>query len=96
MNLDKKNSWIIGLIVMLLSFVMLLMGIKVILGNELVVKNLVAFSGFSILAGTIALLLVFFRFKIVFMFFILGLVIGFFEMYRAFISYRRLQNRKAV
>ena len=85
-NFEKKNFWLIGLIVTVVSFIMLLVGIKIVLGNELVPRNLVAFSGFSVLAGLIALLSVYFRLKIAFLLFIVGLAIGFFEMYRAFIG----------
>lgn len=85
-NFEKKNSWVIGLMVTVGSFIMLLVGIKIVLGNELVPRNLVAFSGFSVLAGLIALVSVYLRLKIAFLLFIAGLAIGFFEMYRAFIG----------
>ena len=86
LNLDKNNFRVVGLTVTIISFLMLLIGVKVILGNELIARNILAFMGFSVLTGMIALLLVYFRFKLSAVLFIVGLVIGFFEMYRAFLS----------
>ncbi|KUO63789.1 MAG: hypothetical protein APF84_09215 [Gracilibacter sp. BRH_c7a] len=86
LDLEKKNFWIVGLIVMVISFCMLLVGVKIVLGNELIVRNIVAFLVFSVVTGIIALLLVYFRLNLSLIFFIAGLTIGFFEMYRAFLS----------
>lgn len=85
-KLERENFWTIGLSIFFISFLMLFIGIKIILGNELIVRNLLAFMGLSLLTGVIASALVYFRFKLSFIFFIAGLFIGFFEMYRAFLS----------
>ena len=86
LNLDKNNFRVVGLTVTIISFLMLLIGVKVILGNELIARNILAFMGFSVLTGMIALLLVYFRFKLSAVLFIIGIGIGFFEMYRAFLG----------
>ncbi len=83
---DKKNYLKAGFIVSFLSFILLFVGIKFILGNEIVTKNIIAFASFSILAGIITLLLMLFEFKIVYTSFIIGLVVGFLLMYRAFLQ----------
>lgn len=82
--LEKKHSWKIGLGVAIISLIMLLVGVRTVLGNQLNLKNIIAFIGFSLLAGAIALMLIYFSYKLTFGFFMLGLVIGFFEMYRIF------------
>ncbi len=86
LNLEKKIFWIVGLLIFIISFLMLFIGIRIVLGNELIVRNLLAFMGLSLLTGVIASSLVYFRFKLSFIFFVAGLFIGFFEMYRAFLS----------
>ncbi|MBY0122091.1 hypothetical protein [Bacillus sp. S/N-304-OC-R1] len=82
---NKKIYWTSGLLVAVLSFILHLVGISVILGSEINMKNLAAFLGFSIAAGLITLLLVRFRFKIALTLFLAGLFIGFFEMYLLFL-----------
>lgn len=82
--LEKKHSWKIGLSVAAISLVMLLVGVHIILGNQLNMKNIFAFIGLSLLLGVLALMLIYFSYKLTFGFFMLGLAIGFFEMYRIF------------
>lgn len=82
---NKKIYWASGLLVAILSFILHIVGISVILGSELNMKNFAVFLGFSIAAGLITLLLVRFRFKIALSLFLAGLFIGFFEMYLLFI-----------
>lgn len=84
--LEKKHSWKIGLGVAIISLIMLLVGVLTVLGNQVNLKNIFAFLGFSLLAGAIALLLIQFNYKLTFGIFMLGLVIGFFEMYRIFLN----------
>ena len=86
LNIAKKNYLVIGLIAAVISFILLFVGVGVVLGNEFTTGNIVAFTGFSILVGSLVALMIFFTYKIVFFTFIAGLVIGFFEMYRAFMS----------
>lgn len=82
---DKKNYLITGLTVAILSFVLLFVGIKFILGNEIAAKNIIAFTSFSILAGVTASLLVLYELRITFISFIIGLTVGFILMYRTFL-----------
>lgn len=83
---DKKNYLKAGFIVAFLSFILLFVGIKFILGNDIVTKNIIAFASFSILAGITTSLLRSFEFKIIYTSFIIGLTVGFLLMYRAFLQ----------
>jgi hypothetical protein len=83
---DKRDYLIVGFIVATLSFVLLFVGIKFILGNEIVTKNIIAFAGFSILVGVIISLLMLYKLKILYTSFIIGLVVGFALMYRTFLQ----------
>jgi len=86
LNLDKKKYWIVGLSVAIISFIMLFLGVKGVLAQEVNTQNILVYIGFSVLIGIVTSLLVFFRFKVIFVTFMVGLVVGFFEMYRAFID----------
>lgn len=85
LKLDKKQYWIIGLIVTILSFAMLYIGIKVISANAVGVENIMGYIVFSVILGIVASALIFFRFKIAFLSFITGLLLGFFFMFKAFL-----------
>ena len=83
---NKKDYLIIGFITAFSSFILLFIGIKFILGNEVVAKNIIAFAAFSILAGMTTSLLMFYRLRIVYTGFLVGLAIGFLLMYRTFLQ----------
>ena len=75
-KIEKKQYWTVGLILTILSFILFFVGVKFVLGNDVNLKNIIAYGGFSILVGVISAILVFFRFQIAFLGFIFGLVIG--------------------
>lgn len=83
---QKEYYWKIGLLVSFISFILLITAVGKVLDSELNIKNLAAFIGFSLAVGLIALLLVRFGFKVALIFFLVGLIIGFIEMYRLFFS----------
>ena len=83
---NKKNCLIIGLITAFSSFILLFIGIRFILGNEIVTKNIIAFAAFSILSGITISLLMLYQLKIVYAGFIIGLAVGFLLMYRTFLQ----------
>jgi len=85
-NLERKHYWIIGLSIATFSFIMFFIGIKVVLGNEVNINNIASLLGFSILVGIVAILLLYFKFRISFLFFIAGLVFGFIVMYLNFLN----------
>lgn len=86
LNLKEKNYWIIGLSIAFFSFIMFFIGVKVILGNEININNIVSILGFSVLTGIIALFLIYFNLRISFVAFIAGLVFGFIVMYLNFMN----------
>lgn len=83
-NFQKKQFWVVGLIVTVLVFIFLFVGIRVILGNAVYAGNILAFGIYSVLMGAIASLLVFFGLKIALTAYLGGLVLGFLMMYQIF------------
>lgn len=70
----------------LISFILLFIGVRFILGNEVILKNIMAFTIFSLLVGILTSLLIFFKLKIAYLCFWAGLALGFFIMYRTFLG----------
>jgi hypothetical protein len=86
LKLERKQYWIIGLTVAIASFITFFLGVKVVLGNEVTLKNITAFIIFSTLVGIVASILTFFTLKIAVITFIIGLIVGFFQMYISFLK----------
>ncbi|MEG0774274.1 hypothetical protein [Clostridium sp.] len=86
LKLERKQCWLVGLTVAIASFIMFFIGVKVVLGNEITFKNITAYIIFSSLVGIVASILTFFTLKIASITFILGLIIGFFQMYISFLK----------
>lgn len=83
--LDKKQYWIIGLIIAVLTLILLYVGIGVIAANAISIENVMAYIVFSLIIGIVASILIYVRFKLAFIAYLSGLLIGFFMMYRAFL-----------
>ncbi|TQR20745.1 hypothetical protein [Psychrobacillus vulpis] len=69
----------------ILSLFLLILGVKYVLGHDLVIRNFIAFAVISVLVGTISGALLFYKLKIAYILFTTGLVIGFIELFRSFI-----------
>lgn len=69
----------------LLSLFLLILGVRYVLGQDLVIMNFVAFSAFSIVVGIIAAALLLYKLHKAYYVFIVGLAIGFMELFRSFI-----------
>ncbi|MCG3087763.1 hypothetical protein [Sporosarcina cyprini] len=82
--MDSK-LWKLGFFTALTSFVLLILGTRTILGNQLEVKNYLTFAVFGLTVGMLATLLRFYKMKAGFWIFMASLVIGFAEMFRSFI-----------
>lgn len=82
--MDSK-LWKLGFFTALTSFVLLILGTRTILGNQLEVKNYLTFAVFGLTVGMLATLLRFYKMKAGFWIFMTSLVIGFAEMFRSFI-----------
>ena len=83
---NKKYLWIVWLIVSVLSFVLLFLGVKGILKNEVTPQNILAFTILSLIFGGVSATFYFLKATIGLILYIVGLCIGFFEMYRTFIN----------
>jgi len=87
MKQDNKNRVLtVGLIVSIISFLVLYVGVKVVLSNEIIMTNIIAYIILSLILGGITSILYYFKLNIAVMLFSLGIVIGSFEMYRKFID----------
>ncbi len=83
-SLDNK-LWKIGFFTALTSFVLLILGIRTVLGTELVFKNYLTFGVFSLTVGILASSLLFYKMKIAFRIFMAALILGFAEFFRSFL-----------
>gem|GEM_PF-5095965 len=77
----------IGLFTGLTTLVFFIVGVRTIGGHELDWKNYLAFSVFSLTVGLIAVLLLFYKLKLAFWFFMAGMVISFEEFFRSIFVY---------
>ncbi|GEN84091.1 hypothetical protein SLU01_24030 [Sporosarcina luteola] len=82
--MDKK-LWKIGFFTGLTSFVLLILGIRTVLGQDLVIKNYFAFGVFSLTVGILASSILFYNLKIAFRIFMAALILGFAEFFRSFL-----------
>lgn len=73
----------IGLFTGLSTLVLFIVGIRTIGGYELGWKNYLAFSVFGLTVGLIALLLLHYKLRLAFWFFMAGMVISFEEFFRS-------------
>ncbi|WP_342505547.1 hypothetical protein [Sporosarcina sp. FSL K6-2383] len=82
--MDSK-LWKIGFFAGLTSFVLLILGVRTVLGQELEWKNYLAFAIFGLIVGTFSSLLLFYKLKIAFRIFIIAVALGFIELFRNFL-----------
>ena len=82
--MDNK-LWKIGFFTGLTSFVLLILGVRTILGQELEWKNYLAFGIFGLIVGIFSSLLLFYNLKIAFRIFMVAVVLGFAELFRSFL-----------
>lgn len=81
----ESKLWKIGFFTGLTSFVLLILGVRTVLGQELEWKNYLAFGIFGLIVGIFSSLLLFYKFKIAFRIFMVAVVLGFAELFRSFI-----------
>lgn len=70
--------------IIFISMFLLILGIKYVLGQDLVIMNLLAFAAFSIVIGVLAGSMLLYKLRKAFYIFMIGVLLGFFEMYRSF------------
>ncbi len=83
---EKEHYRTTGLLSAIVSFILLFMGVRAVLGNEVGLRNIVAFLGFSIAVGLVASCLTFFKMRPALIAFLAGLAVGFLMMYRSFLD----------
>lgn len=76
----------IGVTSGLVTFVLLIIGLRNVLGQEVEILNFIAFSVFGLIIGIIVATLLFYKFKIACSIFLIVLIIAFFEMFRNYIQ----------
>ncbi len=82
----KRNFWIIWIMVTIISFLFFFLGIKFILESQITVQNVIAYIIVSLLFGAISSCLYLLKLKIACAALIVGIIVGFFEMYRMFFN----------
>ncbi len=80
----ESKLWKIGFFTGLTSFVLLILGVRTVLGQELEWKNYLAFGIFGLIVGIFSSLLLFYKLKIAFRIFMIAVVLGFAELFRSF------------
>lgn len=85
-RINQKNYWKIGLCISIIAFILLLSGVRFVLENPMNLQNLIAFVAFSLLVGVIGGGMVFARMNLAFVVFTIGLIVGYFEMFRGFLK----------
>ena len=84
--LEKKNFWKVGLCVAILSFITFAIGRNIYTAMEVSINNYFAIMVFSLIVGVVAATLIYFRLKIAFITYAIGLIMGFSFMFKAFLS----------
>lgn len=81
----NSNYGKIGLLSGAASFILLVVGVRNVLGYEIQVLNFVAFAVFSLIIGINVTTLLFYNLRIAFSIFVVAVAIAFFEMFRSYI-----------
>lgn len=84
--MKKHKSIYIGLIVAAISFVLMYTGIRFINNTELTTQNIVYYVLFSLVLGGISTIFHFYKLKYALRFFITGIAIGYFELFRSLMA----------
>jgi len=85
-GMKKHKSIIIGLIIAAISFVLMYTGIRFINNTEVITENIAYYALFSLILGGISAVFHFYKLKYALIFFIAGIAIGYFEMFRRFMD----------
>ena len=82
----ENNYGKVGIVTGLTSFVLLVVGLRNVLGQDVEILNFVAFSVFSLIIGIAFSALLFYKLKIAFYIFSFAFVLAFFELFRSYIQ----------
>ncbi len=86
MTVTKRNFWIIWASVTIVSFIAFFVGIRFVLNSTVLARNIIAYLIVSLIFGAVSSALYLLKMKIANISFLIGILIGFFEMYRVFWS----------
>ena len=81
----KNNFGKIGLFAGFATFILLVVGLRNVLGHKIEILNFIAFSIFALIVGISCASLLFYKLRIAFPIFIVALILAFFEMFRSYI-----------
>lgn len=81
----KQHFGKFGIITGITSFILLIIGLRNVLGHDVEVMNFVTFVVFSLIIGISFSTILFYELKIAFPIFGIAMIIAFFDMFRSFI-----------
>ncbi|WP_172370911.1 hypothetical protein [Sporosarcina jiandibaonis] len=82
----ENNFGKVGIVAGLTTFVLLVVGVRNVLGHDVEILNFIAFSVFSLIIGIAFSALLFYKLRIAFYIFCAVFVIAFFELFRSYIQ----------
>ena len=82
----ENNFGKVGLFAGLSSFVLLVVGLRNVLGIDIEILTFVAFAIFSLIIGISCAAMLFYKLRIAFPIFCVALIIAFFDMFRSYIQ----------
>ncbi len=83
---NNRNILLTGFTVALISFILLFIGVRFILKNNLLIQNIMAYLILSIILGGITAAFIYFRLIIAVIIFLAGIIIGFLNLYVMFLK----------
>lgn len=81
----ENNYGKVGIVAGLSTFVLLIVGVRHVLGHEIEILNFIAFTVFGLIIGISCSALLFYKLRIAFTIFGVALIIAFFDMFRSYI-----------
>ena len=86
MSLMENNFGKVGLFAGLSTFVLLVVGLRNVLGIDIEILTFVAFAVFGLIIGIACASLLFYKLRVAFPIFCVALIIAFFDMFRSYIQ----------
>ncbi|WFR55297.1 hypothetical protein QA584_16995 [Anaerocolumna sp. AGMB13025] len=83
---STRNSIIAGITVMVVNFILLIVGVKIIRSNNIVLQNLAAYTILSVILGVITAIFLYLGLKTAALIFLVGIIIGLFNLFTMFLS----------
>jgi hypothetical protein len=83
---STRNSIIAGLTVLVINFLLLIVGVKIIRNNNLVLQNIASYTILSVILGVITAILLYLSLKTAALIFLTGIIIGLINLYTMFLS----------